>query len=155
MRFRYDLTRSQFDAVTAVELGDLDRGYKTIDISGKDERLYSLTCPLMLGPIIVAIPKYTKGKLALVPKKKDGTPLKAKVDAVEMPRENTGYLLPPPGTTDVASVAKGMGKAAGREIKEWQAIMDHLRRLPVKSKGELPIIPVGERAAEVRALKAG
>jgi len=141
--------------VTATELGGLDRGYKAIDSSGKDERLYSLSCPLMLGPIIVAIPKYTKGKLALVPKKKDGTPLKSKVDALEMPPENTGYLLPPPGTTDASSVAKNVGKHAGREIKEWQAIMDHLRRLPVTKKGELPVIPVDERAAEVRAIKAG
>ena len=155
MRFRYDLARPKFDAVTAIELGDLDRGYKVIDISGKDEHLYSLTCPLMLGPIIVAIPKYTKGKLALVPKKKDGTPLTSKVDALEMPPENTGYLLPPPGTTDVASVATSVGKNAGREIKEWQAIMDHLRKLPVKGKEKLPTIPVDARAAEVRAIKVG
>jgi 5'-nucleotidase/UDP-sugar diphosphatase len=155
MRFRYDLTRPKFDVVTAIELGDLDRGYKMIDISGKDAHLYSLTCPLMLGPIIVAIPKYTKGKLALVPKKMDGTPLKSKVDALEMPRENTGYLLPPPGTTDPASVATAVGKHAGLEIKEWQAIMDHIRRLPVKNKGELPIIPVDARAAEVRGIRAG
>jgi 5'-nucleotidase len=33
--------------------------------------------------------------------------------------------------------------------------MDHLRSLPVKSKGELPVIPVDERAAEVRAIKVG
>ena len=155
MRFRYDPSRPKFDVVTAIELGDLDRGYQAIDISGKDGRLYSLTCPLMLGPIIVAIPKYTKGKLALVPKKKDGTPLTSRVDALEMPRENSGYLLPPPGTTDASSVATGTGKNAGREIKEWQAIMDHLRSLPVKSKGELPVIPVDERAAEVRAIKVG
>ena len=32
--------------------------------------------------------------------------------------------------------------------------MDHLRNLPVKNGGELPIIPVDERAAEVRAIKA-
>ena len=155
MRFRYDQSRPKFDVVTAIELGDLDRGYKAIDISGKDGRLYSLTCPLMLAPIIVAIPKYTKGKLALVPKKKDGTPLKSRVDALEMPRENSGYLLPPPGRTDAASVATGEGKQAGLEIKEWQAIMDHLRNLPAKTKGELPVIPVDERAAEVRAIKAG
>ena len=155
MRFRYDLTRPKFDVVTAIELGDLGRGYQAIDISGKDDHLYSLTCPLMLGPIIVAIPKYTKGKLALVPKKKDGTPLKSKVDALEMPRENSGYLLPPPGTTDASSAVNGTGKNAGREIKEWQAIMDHLRKLPVKGKDKLPIIPVDERAAEVRAIKVG
>jgi 5'-nucleotidase len=156
MRFRYDTSRQKFDVVTAVELGDLDRGYKAIDISGKDGRLYSLTCPLMLGPIIVAIPKYTKGKLALVPKKKDGTPLKSRVEALEPPPDSSSpYLLPPPGTTDATSVDHGTGKDAGREIKEWQAIMDHLRKLPVKNKGELPVIPVDARAAEVRAIKVG
>ena len=56
---------------------------------------------------------------------------------------------------DKASVATAAGTGAVREIKEWQAIMDHLRSLPVKSKGELPIIPVDERAAEVRAINAG
>jgi 5'-nucleotidase len=137
MRFRYDLSRPRFDVVTAVELGDLDRGYRAVDITGTDAQLYSVTCPLMLGPIIVAIPKYTKGKLALVPKKKDGTPLTSKVDALEMPPDNSGYLLPPPGTTDASSVDVETGQNAGREIKEWQAIMDHLRNLPVKNKGEL------------------
>src|ERR1039457_5478281 len=46
MRFRYDPSRPKFDVVTAIELGDLDRGYKAIDITGKDARLYSLTTPL-------------------------------------------------------------------------------------------------------------
>lgn len=32
--------------------------------------------------------------------------------------------------------------------------MDYLRTLPAK-KGELPVIPVDARAAEVRAIKAG
>ena len=45
MRFRYDPSRPQFDVVTAIEMGDLDRGYRAIDISGKDARLYSLTPP--------------------------------------------------------------------------------------------------------------
>jgi len=46
-------------------------------------------------------------------------------------------------------------KGTIREIKEWQAIMDYLRTLPVKGTNELPTIPVDERAAEVRAIKAG
>ena len=79
MRFRYDKSRPKFDVVTAVELGDLDRGYKAIDITGKDARLYSLTCPLMLGIILVAIPKYTKGKLPLVAKNREGQQLKSRV----------------------------------------------------------------------------
>jgi 5'-nucleotidase/UDP-sugar diphosphatase len=155
MRFHYDPSRPQFDVVTAVEMGDLDRGYRAIDISGKDERLYSLTCPLMLAMILVAIPKYTKGKLTLVPKNKEGHPLKSKVEALHDPRSDTPDLLPPAGTTDQASVATVTEKGTVREIKEWQAIMDHLRSLPVKNDGELPTIPVDERAAEVRAIKAG
>ena len=155
MRFRYDLSRPKFDAVTAIELGDMDRGYKAIDISGKDEHLYSLTCPRMVAPIIVAIPKYTKGKLALVPKNKNGKPLTSKVEALDDPRDDTPYLLPPPGTTDAASIDHETGKDAGLEIKEWQAIMDHLRNLPVENKGDLPVIPMDARAAEVRAIKAG
>ncbi len=153
MRFRYDPTRPKFDVVTAIELGDLDSGYRPIDISGAEEQLYSLSCPLMLGPIIVAIPRYTKGKLALVPKKKDGTPLTSKVDALVLPHDNLGYLLPPPGSTDVETLVKGVGSHASQEIKEWQAIMDYLRCLPVSVKGDLPVIPVDDRAAEVRAIK--
>jgi 5'-nucleotidase len=155
MRFRYDPSRPKFDVVTAIEIGDLDRGYRAIDITGKDDQLYSLTCPLYLGVILVAIPKYTKGKLALVPKNKAGQPLTSRVEALDDPREDTPYLLPPPGTTDKDSVATGVGDGAVREIKEWQAIMDYLRNLPVKSPGELPTIPVDERAAEIRAIKAG
>jgi 5'-nucleotidase / UDP-sugar diphosphatase len=154
MRFRYDPSRPKFDVVTAIELGDLDRGYRPVDITGTDAHLYSLTCPLMLAPILVAIPKYTKGKLALVPKNKDGQPLKSRVEALDDPRGDTPYLLPPPGTTDKDSVATGAEKGAVREIKEWQAIMDHLRALPVRTKGELPVIPVDGRASEVRAIKA-
>ena len=127
MRFRYDPSRPKFDVVTAIEMGDLDRGYRAIDITGKDERLYSLTCPLMLGMILVAIPKYTKGKLTLVPKNKEGQPLKSKVEALDDPRDDTPDLLPPPGTMDKSSVDTVTEKGAVREIKEWQAIMDHLR----------------------------
>jgi 5'-nucleotidase len=155
MKFRYDLSRPKFDVVTALEIGDLDRGYKAIDITGKDEHLYSLTCPLMLATILVAIPKYTKGKLPLQAKKKDGQPLTSKVEALDDPRGNTPDLLSPTGTVDKGSVATSGDKGTISEIKEWQAIMDHLRRLPVKNAGELPVIPVDERAAEVRAIKAG
>ena len=52
MRLRYDPSRPKFDVVTAIEIGDLDRGYKPIDISGKDAKLYSLTCPLRQFPTL-------------------------------------------------------------------------------------------------------
>ena len=156
MRFRYDSSRSRFDLVTAIELGDLDHGYTPIDISGKDERLYSVTSPLYAAMIIVAIPTYSKGALPLTAKHKDGTPLTSRVEAVEAaPRASTPYLLPPRHTVDQRSVAATSSQGALKEVKEWQALMDHLRRLPVKGKGELPVFPLDERAREVRAIKAG
>ena len=72
-----------------------------------------------------------------------------------MPLVQTPDLLPPAGTLDASSVDTVTKDGAVREIKEWQAIMDHLRSLPVKNAGELPIIPVDARAAEVRAIKVG
>jgi 5'-nucleotidase len=155
LRCRYDPSRPHFDVVTAIEIGDLDRGYRAIDITGKDERLYSVTCPLYLGIIVVAIPKYTKGKLALAPKNRMGQPLASRVEALDDPRSETPYLLPPPGTVDKASVATGTGNNGIREIKEWQAIMDHLRQLPINGQEKLPTVPIDDRAREVRAIKAG
>jgi 5'-nucleotidase/UDP-sugar diphosphatase len=157
MRFCYDTSRPRFDVVTALEVGDIDRGYRAIDISGKGERLYGLTCPLMLGTILAGIPKYTKGTLSLVPKNKAGQPLESRLEAlVDVPRRSSAQLMAPKGTVDTSSIATGAGKGIGsgavQEIKEWQAIMDHLRRLPVTIAGELPVIPVDERAAEVRAI---
>ena len=110
----------------------------------------------MAAMFLAAIPKYTKGKLHLVPKNKDGQPLKSKVEALDNPRDDTPTCCPPAGTVvDKGSVDTMTENGAVQEIKEWQAIMDHLRALPVKSPGELPMIPVDERAAEVRAIKVG
>ena len=155
MRFRYDASRPMFDVVTSIEIGDFDHGYRAADITGKDERLYSLTCPLFFGKIVVAIPTFTKGKLAFVPKNKEGQPLKERTELLNDPRGDTPFLLPPPGTIDKSSVDTTTEGGAIRETKEWQAIMDYIRNLPVKTKGELPMIPVDERASEMRAIKVG
>ena len=156
MRFHYDPSRPQFDVVTAIELGDLDRGYAPIDITGKDDRLYSLTTPLYAAMIMVNIPKYSKGALPLVPKDRDGQPLTSRVEAlVDVPRASTPYLLPPRGTVDKSIVSTAASTGAVQEIKEWQAVMDHLRPLPVTKKGELPTFPLDQRATEVRAIKEG
>ncbi|MEI7902530.1 MAG: bifunctional UDP-sugar hydrolase/5'-nucleotidase [bacterium] len=152
MRFCYDESRPKFDVVTRIELGDLDRGYQAIDMTGKDDKLYSLTCPLMLGMIIKAIPTWTKGLLAIAPKNKLGQPLTSRIEALDDPRGSAAQLMQPMGSVDSSSIVTGPGIGAVHEIKEWQAIMDYLRNLPAK-KGELPIIPVDERASEIRAIK--
>lgn len=151
MKFTYSASGPKFDAITSIELGDYDHGYKPIDITGKDEKLYSFTTPLYLAMTIVAIPTYTKGKLALVPKNAKGEPLNSKVEALELPKNNLAYMLAPNGIEmDKNQVSLATNKT---EIKEWQAIMDYLHKLPVKEGEKLPVVPVDERAAEVRAIK--
>ena len=152
MKFTYNTSRPKFDAITAIEVGDFDHGYKKIDITGNDQKLYSVTTPLYLGMIITAIPKYTKDQLILVAKNAKGEPLKTRVEALEMPKNNAAEMLAPNGIVmDHAGTA--LSKNQVTEIKEWQAIMDYLRQLPVEKGAKLPVIPVDERAAEVRAVK--
>ena len=156
MRFRYDPSRPKFDVVTAIELGDLDRGYRAIDISGQGRAAVQpdLSADARHDPR--GHPEVHQGQAGARPQEQGrSAPHVEGRGARRCPRGNTPYLLPPPGTMDEGSVATGAGKDAVREIKEWQAIMDHLRSLPVKTKGELPVIPVDERAAEVRAIKVG
>jgi 5'-nucleotidase len=93
--------------------------------------------------------------LPLAPKNKAGQPLTSRVEALEAPRRSSAQLMSPPSSSvDHSSIATARTGAV-QEIKEWQAIMDHLRRLPVKNQDELPTIPVDERANEIRAIKAG
>jgi hypothetical protein len=56
--------------------------------------------------------------------------------------------------SSIQSVVTVAGNAAVRKIKEWQATMDHLRSLPVKSPGELSTIPADERGKSRRSKRA-
>jgi len=150
MRFRYDLSRPKYDAVTQIELGDLASGYRIIDISEKAKDLYSVACNLYVGIILASIPKRTDGALPLVPKKKDGTPLQSRAEA--LPAAQSGpYLLPPKGTIDTDHVVPDP-RAASMEIKEWQALMNYLKSLPEKTGKGVTVLRVDERAKENRSI---
>jgi 5'-nucleotidase / UDP-sugar diphosphatase len=151
MRFRYDLSRPKFDAVTSIELGDLDRGYRAIEISETAQDLYSLACNLYLGIVLAAIPKKTNGALPLAPKKKDGSPLGSRADALPTD-QSSPYLLPPKGTIDRAEIVSDPGSAASLEIKEWQAIMNYLKSLPTKNAQAVTVLTVDDRAREDRSI---
>ena len=151
MRFRYDLARPRFDAVTEIALGDPARGYRPIDISEASTTLYSLACNLYLGIILASIPTKTKGALALAPKRADGTPLRSRADA--LPIEQSGpYLLPPKGTVASDEVVHDSGAAASLEIKEWQAIMTYLKSLPTKNAQGVTVLAMDEQARENQSI---
>ncbi|GMQ88261.1 MAG: bifunctional UDP-sugar hydrolase/5'-nucleotidase [Gammaproteobacteria bacterium] len=151
MRFTYDPSKPEFDMVKKIEIGDLQSGYKSIDISGSSKELFSFTCPLYAGLILVAVPKLTKGALEFTPKKKDGTPIKSRTEALVDPRTSTSpYVL-----SDHASIEPDVAvtDSPQHEIKEWQAIMDYMAQLPDKNSESLSVLHMNDRAKEIRAVR--
>jgi 5'-nucleotidase len=156
LRFTYDPARPQFDQVVEIALGDFDRGYKAIDITGADSRIYGVTCPLFFALMLISIPKFTAGKLTLTAKNRQGQPLQSRVEAIAAPRRETPDLLPPRGVLiDVADMVGSSAEGNPVEIKEWQAIMEHLKALPAAAAGELPVVPTDARASEPRFIRLG
>ena len=153
MRFRYDLSRPRFDAATAIEVGDLDHGYRAIDISESSAELYSLACNLYLGIILTSIPTKTNGALALAPKQADGTPMLSRADALppDESAQSGPYLLAPKGTIDSDHVVR-LGAGGAMEIKEWQAITNYLKRLPTKNAQGVTMLTMDERVMENRSI---
>ena len=139
--------------MTGIELGDLARGYRAIDISGASRELYSLAGNLYLGLMLASMPKKTNGALLFAPKRKNGTPLGSRADA--LPIEQSGpYVLPPKGTIDRDEVVPDPSAGAGpsQEIKEWQAIMNYLKSLPTKNAEGVTVLAMDERAREDRSI---
>ena len=151
MRFRYDLSRPKFDAVTQIELGDLARGYRAIDISDKSStNLYSVACNLYFGLVLISVSR--KAGVPLVPKKKDGTPIKSRAEALPERPQSGPYLLPPKGTIEQDQAVRGAGANSSMEVKEWQAIMEYLKTLPKKNNSEVRSLVMDERVKENRSI---
>jgi 5'-nucleotidase / UDP-sugar diphosphatase len=151
MRFRYDMSRSRFDAVTQIEIGDLSRGYRTIDITDKSStNLYSVACNLYFGLMMISISR--KAGVPIVPKKKDGTPVKSRAEALPDKPQSGPYLLPPRGIIEEDHAVRGAGANSSMEIKEWQAIMEYLKTLPKRNDRGLCLLEVDERATENRTI---
>ena len=88
-----------------------------------------------------------------MPKKKDGTPIKSRAEALPETPQSGPYLLPPKGSIEEdQAVRGGSGANASMEIKEWQAIMEYLKTLPKKNDREVRSLVMDERAAENRTI---
>ncbi|MFQ6538043.1 MULTISPECIES: bifunctional metallophosphatase/5'-nucleotidase [Aphanothece] len=149
LRFTYDPGRPRFDQVVGLELGDLQRGYRPLDLASAD--LLSFSTSLYVGVIVAAIPRLSKGALSLQPKLADGSPLTNRTEAIADPRASSGpYVLPAGASLDRASTALD---AAQREIKEWQAVMDFLRQRPDRGPDGLPLLRKDGHCFEQRAIR--
>lgn len=154
LRFTYDPSRPPLDQVTEIAMGDIDSGYSPINITGADGRIYGVTCPLFFALMLTAIPKFTQGKLSFTARDREGRPLKSRVDAIPVPERETPDLLPEAGISIDSLDMLGTSASGGPvEIKEWQAIMEYMKALPVTGPGALPIVPTDARASELRFIR--
>ena len=137
--------------MTTIELGDLDRGYRAIDIGGSDPRLYSLTCSLYLGVILVAIPSTKRQAGARRQNKDRPAALASKVGRSTPARTRaTCWRHRVRWTRQRGPRARAPARRARSKVA---GDLDYLRDLPAAKKGDLPVIPVDARAAEVRAIE--
>ncbi|ARS47827.1 metallophosphoesterase [Ectopseudomonas mendocina] len=131
VRFTYNPWRVPFDRVSRIEIGDPVAGYRELDLN--DTRLYSIAATSYVGSFTWLVPDLTKGLLDVVPKDAEGRPL---------PRIEDAIVDQDPNTEGV------------QELKEWQALLDHIRSLPDLDGDGLADIPTTGAAAEERMIRA-
>ena len=131
VRFTYNPWRVPFDRVSRIEIGDPVRGYRDLDLN--DTRLYSIGATSYVGSFTWLVPDLTKGLLDVIPKDAEGKPL---------PRIEDAIVDQDPETEGV------------QELKEWQALLDHIRSLPDLDGDGLADIPTTGIAAEARMIRA-
>lgn len=131
VRFTYNPWRVPFDRISRLEIGDPVKGYRDLDLD--DTRLYSIGATSYVGSFTWLVPDLTKGLLSVTPKDAEGRPL---------PRIEDAIVDQDPDTDGV------------QELKEWQALLDHIRSLPDLDGDGLADIPTTGVAAEVRMIRA-
>jgi 5'-nucleotidase len=90
-----------------------------------------------------------KAGVSLVPKKRDGTPQHP--EPRHCAKGKAGLICSPEGN-DRAVVHASRTYTSSMEIKEWQALMEHLKMLPKKNDKGVSILVIDEHAEENRAI---
>ena len=151
IRVHYSQSRPRYDRVTTIERGTAGSGYRPIDTTGTEAPLFSVSSNLYVALIMAAVPKLARGQLHVVPKNVIGAALDTRLETLDDPRTSSGpYLVPPRGQLDPAALDN---PALRNEVKEWQALMEHLRRLPDRDPSGLPLLRVDARLTEVRVIR--
>ncbi|MBT4399381.1 MAG: 5'-nucleotidase C-terminal domain-containing protein, partial [Bacteroidetes bacterium] len=120
IQYKYNPRRILLDQVYEVSLGDPVNGYKRIDLSKKNENLYSLTTNNYVLEFFGLVQEVTFGLLKVSPKDRYGNPV-----------------------TDLNDlIIDGKPEQAGlQEMKEWEGFIQYLSQFPDVNGNEIPDIP--------------
>jgi len=120
LRFTYNPHRVIFDRVTKIEIGGEEEGYKELDYSQSNQRLYRVATNIYNATFLKVIGNYTYHFLDIVPKDKKGRSVKNLSDVrVNADKSQRGI----------------------RELKEWQGVIEYVRSFPDVNGDGIPDLP--------------
>jgi len=120
LRCTYNPRRVIFDRVTDIETGSEEEGYQPLDYSKSNRKLYRVAANIYNASFLKLVGHLTYSMLDIVPKDKNGMPLK-KLSA---------------------ALVDGNKSLPGiQELKEWQGIIQYVRSFPDTNGNGLSDIP--------------
>lgn len=119
-KFSYNPNRVIFDRVTEIYLGDEETGYKELDYSKKNKRLYKVVANLYNSMLLSFVKKFTKGILEITPKDKNGKPFKDLKNAI---------------------VDRNFQEDGIQEAKQWIALIEYMKSFPDINGNGIPDVP--------------
>ena len=133
LKFIYNPNRMIFDRVMEIHIGDEKIGYKPLDYSKKNRKLYKVAVNIYNATLLSLVKKFTKGILEITPKDKEGNPI---------------------GDLKLARVDKDKNQPGVQELKEWLGIMKFLQFFPDKDGDGISDVPNRYRTPQGRIIKA-
>ena len=115
--------------ITSIETGDTVNGFKRVDWSRQNKKLYSITADSYVLEFVGIIKKLSMGLVKVTLKNEKGQHIQSVNDAI----------------IDANIVAKGI-----QEVKEWMALVWYLQQQPDSNGNGIPDIPEYYRTGSPR-----
>lgn len=106
LRFTYNPHRVIFDRVTAIEMGSEEEGYKPLNYSKSNRKLYRVAANIYNATFLKVVGSYTNHLLDIFPKDKKGNQVKRLSNL----------------RVDANKTRQGI-----QELKQWQGVMEYVR----------------------------
>lgn len=120
IKFTYNPRRMLFDRVTDIWIGSEEEGYVPLDYSASNKKLYRLVANIYNSTFLKVIGNFTFGILTIVPKDKNGNPVKELKDC---------------------RIDADKNKPGIQELKEWVGLMKYIQSFKDTNGDGLSDIP--------------
>jgi len=120
LKFTYNPRRMIFDRVTSIQIGNDEEGYKPLDYSDTNKKLYRVTANMYNAAFLEIVGDFTMNILKIIPKDRNGKPY-----------DDLGMAL----------VDADPKKPGIQEVKQWVGLMEYVRSFKDANGDGIPEIP--------------